>query len=419
MPSDLKSLQPSNPGRALADARTHDSVPEGAGAAASASFAAKFANGGRKMFGPGEPAFEVQVMTSKRLDELLAGDAYSAASAFVRGEFSIVGDVAAAIRFHRSLPRSILRDSLRMAMAHLGRLRSEALFQTRERVARNVRYHYDLPTDFYRQFLDSRLVYSCAYFRSQEDDLDEAQFAKLNLICRKLDLREGDTFLDVGCGWGALVVHAADRFGALATGCTLSRQQFEHANRLREAQSSNGNLAFVLSDYRELGGRFDKIASVGMFEHIGQRRMNQYFGKLFALLPPGGLLLNHGIMRPAYSQSSPETIFLSQKVFPGSHISSLADVIGAAEGAGFEVLDVENLRPHYALTLRAWVRNLQARASECLRIVGEATYRTWLIALAASEANFTDGAMNVHHVLLQKPGGPSRRRLTRDYMYSP
>ncbi len=174
-----------------------------------------------------------------------------------------------------------------------------------------------------------------------------------------------------------------------------------------------------MSDYRELGGCFDKIASVGMFEHIGRRRLNEYFGKLFALLPPGGLLLNHGIMRPPSSQSSPETIFLSQKVFPGSHLSPLAEVIGSAEQAGFEVLDVENLRPHYALTLRAWVRNLQARASECLRIVDEATYRTWLIALAASEANFADGAMNVHQVLLQKPGAPGNRRLTRVYMISP
>jgi cyclopropane-fatty-acyl-phospholipid synthase len=386
-----------------------------AAAPSSITFVAKFADGGREVFGPGEPAFEIQVSTPKRLNELLTGNAYSTAMAFVRGEFSMTGDLAAAIRYHRSSRGAHFWDSLRLGRAYLSRDGAEIWPRHRERTARNIRYHYDLPTEFYRQFLDSRLVYSCAYFRSPKDALDRAQLAKLDLICRKLDLREGETFLDVGCGWGALILYAAERYGAMATGCTLSRQQFEIASRLSEAHSAKCMLTPILRDYRDLAGRFHKIASVGMFEHVAGHDVNQFFAKLFSLLPPGGLLLNHAIMRPVYSQRSLETIFLRRKVFPGTHLSSLAEVIRSAEGVGFEVLDVENLRPHYALTLHAWLRNLQERAAECLRLVGEATYRTWLIAFAASEANFADGYMNVHQVLLQKPGAPGSRRLTRSY----
>lgn len=414
MASDLESDPLSNQVQAVAEQRTQERLS--AREAASTSFAAKFADGSRKVFGPGEPVFEIQVATPEHLEKLLSGNAYSTATAFVRGEFFIAGDFAAAIRYHRSLRGAHLGDTLGMALAYLGRTGSEILFPARARAALNVRYHYDLPVDFYKQFLDSRLVYSCAYFPSPEDSLEHAQCAKLDLICRKLDLREGETFLDVGCGWGALVMHAAEQFGAAATGCTLSRQQFEYANRLRDIHPSTGDSTFLMSDYGELGGRFHKIASVGMFEHIGRGRLQEYFEKLFALLSPGGLLLNHGIMRPAYSRVSPETDFLRRRVFPGTHLYALDEVIRCAEEAKFEVLDVENLRPHYALTLRAWVRNLQERAAECSRIAGEAAYRSWLIGFAASEANFADGYMNVHQVLLQKPGAPGSRRLTRSYM---
>ena len=382
------------------------------------SFAVKFADRTEKRVGPGEPAFVVHAASPKQFEKLLAADGYSAAMAFVRGEFSLEGDLASAIRFYRAQSHSRFHEFLVKLVLLFGPARWETLFQSRERAAHNIRYHYDQPTEFYEQFLDSRLVYSCAYFKTPGMSLDQAQLEKLDLVCRKLDVHPGEAFLDVGCGWGALVRHAATTYGANATGCTLSHRQFEYASRRREAQGRSGSIDILLRDYRGLEGRFDKIASVGMFEHVGRKRLGAYFEKLFGLVSNGGLVLNHGIMRPENFHDEAETVFLRRKVFPGADVPYLSEVIEAAERAGFELLDVENLRPHYGLTCRTWVQNLQAHSAECRRLVGEFVYRSWLVALAASEVNFTDGTMNLCQVLLQKPGAPRRRPMTREYMYA-
>jgi cyclopropane-fatty-acyl-phospholipid synthase len=230
-------------------------------------------------------------------------------------------------------------------------------------------------------------------------------------------VQNGDRFLDVGCGWGALVIHAAQSFGAIASGCTLSIRQAEHAaERVRE-ERLGAAVSIHEMDYRDVRGEFDRIASVGMFEHVGRAQLGTYFRKIYSLLAPDGLFLNHGITRPASVQSDASSMFIARRVFPGGEIVRLEDVVRAAEGAGFEVLDVENLRRHYALTCRTWVERLDANRDACLRAVDEETWRTWKLYPAGCTIAFENGDMGLHQVLLSKKGSSRATPMTRDYMY--
>jgi len=379
------------------------------------SYGVQFLDGAEEQHGNDSPPFSLVVRGRRQLEWLLNADAYSAALSFIRGEFDVQGDLIAAVRFQLSRPKRGWRDLLHAAAARFGPRRLETLLQTRRRAAQNIRYHYDRSNEFYRSFLDTHMVYSCAYFRQPNLSLDEAQVAKLERICGKLDLRPGDRFLDIGCGWGALVIHAAEHYGARATGCTLSRNQAEYARETARHRVTGARVTIHEMDFRDITGRFDKIASVGMFEHVGRRRLHGYFRKVNELLEPDGLFLNHGIVRPEFVGDGAQTLFLQQRVFPGGELAHLSNIIRAAELAGFEVLDVEDLRPHYALTCRAWVERLQRNAAACLNAVERETYRTWLVYLAGSAASFEDGLTSVCQLLLAKRNSPARR-LTRDYM---
>jgi cyclopropane-fatty-acyl-phospholipid synthase len=261
------------------------------------------------------------------------------------------------------------------------------------------------------------MVYSCAYFDRAATSLDQAQAAKLDHICRKLNLRPDDRFLDIGCGWGALVVNAAKSFGAYASGCTLSHRQFEYASERAQAEQLTDRVTLREMDYSDVSGEFDKISSVGMFEHVGRAKLEAYFGKIGRLLTPNGLFLNHGITRPAPVESDAQSLFIARSVFPGGQIVNLHEVIHAAENAGFEVLDVENLRRHYALTCRAWVQRLTARREACLEFVDQPTWRTWQLYLAGSSVAFDEGGLGLHQILLAKRGANGVAPMTRDYMY--
>lgn len=380
-------------------------------------YAVEYANGEFDLYGNGEPLFKIVTGTRSEFERLVRQDAYSLAMSFMRGEISVEGDLVAAVHFYNVQPRSRMQGSFFAALAKYGISRVESWFQTKGRAAQNIRFHYDQSNDFFAQFLDPRMVYSCAYFENVEQSLEEAQLRKLRHICRKLDLQPGEMFLDVGCGWGGLITHAAEEFGVFSTGCTLSVEQFNFASQQVAERSLGGRVAVELSDYRDMAGTYDKIASVGMFEHVGRRRLETYFATLARLLRPGGLVLNHGITRPQRIHDGPETLFVRRKVFPGGELAHLCDVVRLAERAGFEVLDIENLRPHYALTCRAWVRALQDNAARCLHQVEPSVYRTWLLALAASAAAFEEGRLNLDQVLLYKPGDNARRPFTREYMY--
>ena len=275
---------------------------------------------------------------------------------------------------------------------------------SKERDRQAVAYHYNVSNDFFRLFLDKRMVYSCAYFESPNLTLDEAQERKLDYICRKLRLKPGEELLDIGCGWGALIMHAASQYGVRALGITLSEPQAELANqRIREAGLQD--LCRVeVRDYRDLDQpeSFDKLVSVGMIEHVGESMLPAYFEQALKLLKPGGVFMNHGIARAVWTQQLDRPTFIDRYVFPDGDMVPIGVVLRQAAHCGFEIRDVENLREHYTLTLRHWVKNLEDHGSRARHITDESTYRTWRLYMAGSAYFFDTGRLNIYQSLLVK-----------------
>ena len=312
-------------------------------------------------------------------------------------------------------------DSASLAAGRLARwVRHTRLYDSKA-----VRSHYDVSDDFFGLWLDRRRVYSCAYYRRADDTLEIAQEQKLDHICRKLRLAAGERFLDIGCGWGALVMWAAERYGAQALGVTLSRNQYDYARaRIRE-RGLEGRCEVRLLDYRDVPEEqpFDKIASIGMIEHVGRDNLAAYFGKIARLLRPGGLVLNHGITHNTPGQrelGSEIGEFIDRYVFPGGELTHISVVMDALSAQGLEGWDVESLRPHYAKTLWHWVERLEENRAAALAAVGEKLYRIWRIYMAGSALGFERGWMSVYQVLAGKPlaGGALELPQTRDYIYA-
>jgi cyclopropane-fatty-acyl-phospholipid synthase len=279
-----------------------------------------------------------------------------------------------------------------------------------ERDARQIEFHYDLSDEFYGLWLDPRRVYSCAYYAQPSMSLAEAQEAKLDLICRKLRLSAGERFLDVGAGWGGLLLWAAEHYGVDATGITLSRNQHAHVTRLIEEKGLSGRVRMKLLDYRKLDSAqpFDKIASVGMFEHVGRAQLKGYFDRLRQLLRPGGLILNHGITAGGLHNDQLGNgmgDFIEKYIFPGGELVHIGDVITELSAGGLEALDVENLRPHYARTLWAWSDALEARLDEAEKVLpgeqGARALRAYRMYLAGCAKGFESGWVALHQVLAQ------------------
>jgi cyclopropane-fatty-acyl-phospholipid synthase len=277
----------------------------------------------------------------------------------------------------------------------------------------SVRHHYDVSNRFYELLLGPSLVYSCAYFADGQDSLESAQERKLELICRKLDLRPGERLLDIGCGWGSLVMHAVERHGVSALGVTLSEPQAELARRRIEAAGLADRAEVRVLDYREIEERpFDKIASVGMYEHVGRAQLDTYVDAVHRLLRPGGLFLNHGITRLNASPPRGPT-FIGRYVFPDGELHPVNDIIGALEAGGFEVRDVESLREHYALTLRRWLANLAASREEAVGEVGIERERVWRLYMLGSAQGFEQGEIGVYQTLAAREGAAHALPLDR------
>ncbi len=348
----------------------------------------------------------------------------SIAEAYIYDDFDIEGDIYAIYPvgewlLHQNLtPADRLRlgwDLLHIpgerkinpATRQAARVRGRRHSAERDRQA--VTYHYDVSNDFYALFLDKNMMYSCAYFENGDEDLDTAQERKLDYLCRKLRLKPGERLLDIGCGWGGLVIHAAKHYGVEALGITLSQPQADLANeRIRQAGLEK-RCRVEVRDYRHVDGKFDKLVSVGMFEHVGEKLLPIYFQKAWDLLEEGGVFLNHGIARDANIPWNRGATFNNRYVFPDGELEPIYLTLREAERVGFDVRDVENLREHYALTLRHWVHNLEMHHKKALEYVDETTYRVWRLFMSGSAYGFEDGRLKLFQTLLLKaphrPGG--------------
>jgi cyclopropane-fatty-acyl-phospholipid synthase len=290
-----------------------------------------------------------------------------------------------------------------------------------------IQFHYDISNDFYRLFLDEQMVYSCAYFHDWGESLEQAQLNKLEMICRKLQLKPGERMLDIGCGWGALICHAARYYGVEAHGITLSKEQLTLTEERIRRLGLEGRVTVELKDYAHVEGRFDKISSIGMVEHVGIDNMADYMGKISSLLPDRGIFLNHGITRPAkltdkaFRKMSSERRLLAKYIFPGGELDHLGHMVQCMESKGFEVHDVEGWRDHYSLTCRHWCRRLEAHREEAIRQVGEEKYRMWTLYLAGCVFALGDGGARIYQTVAtrHKAKGLSTMPCTREHLYRP
>ena len=376
-----------------------------------------------------QPRFTLVLKHPGALREMfMAASELTLAEAYIFDDFDIEGDIQTAFQLADYLLEQgtrTLRQNLKLA-GMLRRLPVKRPVQldrqpagmggevhSRERDRLAISYHYDLPPEFFALWLDQNMQYSSAYFTNGEAaDLDTAQRQKLDYICRKLCLCRDESLLDIGCGWGGLVIHAAAHYGPQVVGITLSVPQAEWARRRIRDLGLNDRCRVEVCDYRDLEVErpFDKIVSVGMFEHVGEAKLQEYFTRAWDLLRPGGAFLNSGIAASS-NQRRNEPSFIDRYVFPDGELVPLHISLGAAERSGFEVRDVESVREHYALTLHHWVQRLETHAGQARRITGETTYRIWRLYMAASEHRFRSGQLNVYDMLLARPSqGNSARR---------
>lgn len=388
--------------------------------------------------GKGISAFTLSIRSPWVIRQMvLHQDPIRLAEAYFNGEVEVVGDfnMAMGLRYYLENLKLPIQEKLLLALHALALKNTEMRLERSQNKTitkklnnkscqnsvETIAFHYDVSNEFYKTWLDERMVYSCAYFETPEQNLETAQCNKLDYICRKLRLQAGESLLDIGCGWGALVNWAAKHYGVRTHGITLSRNQFEYASEQVKRQGLQAQVTIEMRNYRDLPkiATYDKVSSIGMFEHVGLKNLPAYFEIVHQVLKPGGLFLNHGITseRPGWSRDV-ATKFINRHVFPDGELDTVSNIQQRMEAASFEIFDVEGLRPHYALTLRHWLNRLDAQSDEVVRLVGERTYRIWRLYMTGSALQFEQGATGIYQILAErKHDGLPNLPLTRRDLY--
>jgi cyclopropane-fatty-acyl-phospholipid synthase len=366
---------------------------------------------------------------------LLQGTEAGVGEAYIHGAFNVEGEMEAAFEIADRIIEHTEGWSKKLKLGYLllrlpdspqapGASHAAQLSGPRHSTKRDqaaIGFHYDVSNEFYQLWLDREMAYSCAYFATPDQDLDAAQVSKFRHICRKLGLKKGMRLLDIGCGWGGLLMYAARHHGIIGEGITLSKNQLALAQERIRAAGLEGRLTVRLQDYREVAQEetFDAVVSVGMVEHVGRKMLPDYFQQASRLLRPGGVFLNHGIGLGPHPLPEQSGSFIQQYVFPDTDLISIGDMLNFAEGARLEVRDVESLREHYARTLRHWVRRLEARHEEALRHVSESIFRVWQLYMSGCAYGFQMGQLSIYQTLLAKlrPDGTSNAPSTRGAWY--
>jgi len=389
-------------------------------------------NGAQYAFGQAVPKFTLVVRDPAVLRKLiLKRNPITLVDAYFRGLVDFEGDLYAGLRLKPYLQKlslpirsraALVLDALLLPVkpakaaskAALSTIATDNSLDANEAHKHSrlsdraaISFHYDVSNAFYKLWLDEQMVYSCAYFETPDDSLEQAQCNKLDHVCRKLRLKPGERFLDVGCGWGAMVCWAAQHYGVKAHGITLSQRQFDYATERVNRLGLQDMVTLELRDYRDLEGEgvYDKISSIGMFEHVGLANLPVYNATVLRLLCPGGLFLNHGITHDQEGwHPTLDTEFINRYVFPGGELDTISNILRGMEHAAFEIHDVENLRIHYAMTLREWVKRLEANHDAALNYVSEDAYRVWRFYMAACAMEFEAEGTGIYQVLASKRG---------------
>ncbi|MCX5539863.1 cyclopropane-fatty-acyl-phospholipid synthase [Paraburkholderia sp. CNPSo 3076] len=361
------------------------------------------------------PQVTLKVNSASALPLLLTPSLDNLGEAYVKGKIDIEGKLADIINISYSLARNTVTSAGKLARVRRYFTHSKSTDK------RAIQYHYDVSNEFYKLWLDENLVYSCAYFENGDEDLATAQLKKIDHILTKIQVKAGHTLLDIGCGWGALVLRAAQKFGARCVGVTLSQNQFDLATARVKAAGLEDRIEIRLQDYRDIQGQFDRITSVGMFEHVGRKHLPGYFRKVHDLLADDGVAMNHGIT--SSDAESGETAlgggeFIDRYVFPDGELPHIGLALQAAQHGGLEAVDVESLRRHYAHTLDLWAENFEARAEEAKQLVDDEKFRIWRVYLAGCAYAFEHDDVSIFQIVCRKAGrSATTLPWSRRYMY--
>jgi cyclopropane-fatty-acyl-phospholipid synthase len=374
-------------------------------------FEVRFWDSKSERFGTGEPSFSIIFNQQQSLKSIFAKGSMGFAEEYVAGNIDVEGDFQQLVRLgmHPQFQELKLSFGTKSAVL-LNHLRS---LNTLKGSVRNIAHHYDLGDEFYKLYLDESMTYSCAYFKKENDTLEDAQQQKYEHICRKLQLKEGETLVDIGCGWGGMLLYAARQYGVKGLGCTLSIHQAEYAKKRVAEKGLEKSITILLDDYRNIKGQFDKFVSIGMFEHVGKRLITTFMEKTKAMLKPGGIGLLHTIGKERDTPLDPWTM---KYIFPGGHLPVLDHVIRTMGQMGLVPIDIENLRLHYAATLDEWAKRFETNVEQIEKMFGQKLVRMWRMYLRGSSAAFRWGDIRLYQILFTN-GLSNALPWTRDHLY--